>query len=303
MNCRPGTCRAALFTGIALAVGFLVPAPAGLSTPARDGYGPPSGVNPAAEGTAGIALAGPMRLAGGVVFPAAATASYLRFDGVKSYVEIPSSNVFSLATGGGLTVSAWIRPAALTFPSTEGSGYVHWMGKGEKGRYEWVFRMYSQGNAESRANRISFYVFNPQGGEGVGSYFQDAIVAGEWIQVVGVADGQRTYIYKNSELRKCDQYRGAGDGSCGRHPIQVDPEAGPAPLRIGTRDLKSFFKGEIREVRIWDRALTPSEISGLYSGKSIPQKGLAAEYLLTDGTARDSKGGRNGTVIGATWIH
>jgi hypothetical protein len=176
------------------------------------------------------------------------------------------------------------------------------MGKGEKGRFEWVFRMYSEGNNENRGNRISFYVFNSQGGEGVGSYFQDPIVVGEWIHVVGIADDQRTYIYKNGELRKCDQYRGSGDGTCGRHPIQVEPEPGPAPLRIGTRDLKSFFKGEIREVRIWDRALTASEISSLYSGRSLPQKGLAAEYLLTDGTARDSVGGRNGTVFGANWI-
>ena len=228
--------------------------------------------------------------------------SYLHFDGAKTYVEIPSSDVFSLSAGGGLTVSAWIRPATLKFPNTEGSGYVHWMGKGEKGRHEWVFRMYSMGNSENRGNRISFYVFNAQGGEGVGSYFEDAISPGQWIHVVGVADGQRTYIYKNGELRRCDQYRGAGDGTCGRHPIQVDPEAGPAPLRIGTRDLKSFFKGEIREVRIWDRALTASEITGLYSGRSVPQKALVAEYLLTDGTARDSKGNRNGTIFNATWI-
>jgi hypothetical protein len=231
-----------------------------------------------------------------------APAASLSFDGVKSYIEIPSSIVFSLSTPAGLTVSAWIRPATLRFPSSEGSGYVHWMGKGERGRYEWVFRMYSQGNSENRGNRISFYVFNSQGGEGVGSYFQDPIVAGEWIHVAGVADDQRTFIYKNGELRKCDQYRGAGDGACGRHPIQVVPEPGPAPLRIGTRDLKSFFKGEIREVRIWDRALTLSEVSSLYSGKSVPQKGLAAEYLLTDGTARDTKGSRNGTIFGATRV-
>jgi hypothetical protein len=228
--------------------------------------------------------------------------SYLRFDGLRSYVEIPSSKVFSLAGGAGLTVSAWIRPATLKFPSTEGSGYVHWMGKGEKGGHEWVFRMYSQGNAESRQNRISFYVFNREGGEGVGSYFQDAIVAGEWINVVGVADNLHTYIYKNGELRRCDQYRGVAGGPCVGHPIQVDPEPGPAPLRIGTRDFKSFFKGEIREVRIWNRALNGSEVFGLYSGKLVPQKGLVADYPLTDGTARDTRGGREGIIFGATSI-
>src|SRR5215831_10114803 len=243
---------------------------------------------------AGLAVAG-------CVFAVAKAGSYLSFDGVRSYVEVPGGEAFSLRAGGGLTVSAWIRPATLKFLSTEGSGYVHWMGKGEKGKHEWVFRMYSQGNSENRGNRISFYVFNPQGGEGVGSYFQDPIVAGEWVHIVGVADDHRTYIYKNGQMRKCDQYRGSGDDGCGKHPIQVDPEPGPAPLRIGTRDLKSFFKGEIREVRILNRALTASEISSLYSGRAVPQAGLVGEYMLTDGTARDSKGGRHGTIFGATW--
>jgi len=47
-----------------------------------------------------------------------------------------------------------------------------------------------------RPNRISFYVFNPEGGEGVGSYFQDTLHQGRWIFVVGVADSTRTYMYR-----------------------------------------------------------------------------------------------------------
>ena len=95
--------------------------------------------------------------------------AYLRFDGVQTYIEVPSSAEFSIAPSGGLTISAWIRPETLSFTNTEGSGYVHWLGKGEKERYEWTFRMYSQDNSEGRGNRISFYVFNPGGGLGIGS--------------------------------------------------------------------------------------------------------------------------------------
>ena len=45
---------------------------------------------------------------------------YLQFDGAKSYVEIPDSADLSVPTTGVLSVSLWIRPAALIFPNTEG---------------------------------------------------------------------------------------------------------------------------------------------------------------------------------------
>lgn len=219
--------------------------------------------------------------------------SNLYFDGAKTYIEIPNALDFSVTTTGQLTVSAWIKPETLTFPHTEGSGYVHWLGKGETGQQEWTFRIYSQGNTENRENRISFYVFNPEGGLGVGSYFQDTVQVGEWIQVTGVADNQsqQTTIYKDGIKRHSDVYTG-----------KITPEAGNAPPRIGTRDLNSFFQGEIREVRVWNRLLTDSEIADLYNTNNIPTNGLIAEYLLTQDIAPDSAGSHNGIIYFPTWI-
>ncbi len=165
--------------------------------------------------------------------------SCLHFDGLQSYIEIPDSPDFSLTTTGALAVSAWIRPSTLTFPSTEGKGvdlskaYVHWMGKGEGGQQEWVFRMYSLDNTDGRANRISFYVFNLDGGLGVGSHYQDPnnpIQVGVWIHVLGAADNEKTYLYINGTLVDSDVYAG-----------QITPQRGTAPLRIGTRDFNSFL--------------------------------------------------------------
>ncbi len=219
--------------------------------------------------------------------------SYLHFDGTQSYVEIPDSPDFSLTTKGSLTVSAWIRPEVLIFPTTE-KGYVHWMGKGEAGQQEWVFRMYSQDNDAGRDNRISFYVFNLDGGEGVGSYYQDLnnpVQAGVWLHVVGAADTERTYIYINGAPIDSDVYAG-----------KIQPQRGTAPLRIGTRDLKSYFEGEIREVRIWNRKLEDTEITALYASDSVPQDGLVAEYLLTQDVVPDTVGGHDGIVYAAAWI-
>src|SRR2546427_348140 len=152
---------------------------------------------------------------------------YLHFNGVDQYIEIPSSADFSV-TRNGLTVPAWMRPDTLSFPNSEGSGYVYWMGKGSRGRQEWVFRMYNRTNTENppRPNRISFYVFNPDGGLGVGSYFQDPVKPGGWIQVTGVADSERTSIYKDGELQRCDQYQGTPTGGCHGHPEVIHPAPG-----------------------------------------------------------------------------
>ena len=91
----------------------------------------------------------------------------------------------------------------LTFPVFQSTGYVHWIGKGEAGQHEWVFRMYNEHTTDipPRPNRISFYVFNPAGGEGIGSYFQEPVQAGEWIHVVGMADEEKTSIFKNGEFK------------------------------------------------------------------------------------------------------
>jgi hypothetical protein len=245
---------------------------------------------------------------------------YLRFDGSDDYVEIPSITDYSVDTNGALSVAVWMRPDALNFPKSEGTGYVHWMGKGEgagaTGQQEWVFRLYNRDHTQEnrpRPNHISFYVFNPEGGLGVGSYFQDPVVQHEWLHVVSVADGARTYIYKNGDIRRCDTYNGTSNGTCPIHyqpppkqdrQLVIDPEAGSSPLRLGTRDFNSYFKGGLTRFRMWSGALTAAEVSGLYINDTAPPDGLMAELLLnanTGSTAADSSQGNDGEIFGATW--
>lgn len=215
----------------------------------------------------------------------------LKFDGIDDYIEIADDARLSVATTGSLTIAAWMRPDVLAFPNFESTGYVHWLGKGEIGQQEWTFRMYNETTTDmpSRPNRISFYVFNLQGGIGIGSYFQEPVQAGEWIHVTGIADGQNTLIYKNGVLKRTRAYSGI-----------ITPEHGAAPVRIGTRDLNSFFLGAIRGVRIWSRALEPSEVK-MVAEDSIPQEGLAAEYRLDQDIALDSVNFHHGQVFGGSW--
>ena len=246
---------------------------------------------------------------------------YLHFNGRDTYVEIPSLADYSVSTTGKLTISAWLRPDTLNFPSVErNSDYIHWLGKGERtgteGNQEWTFRMYNHIDPldnPSRPNRISFYLFNPQGGLGVGSFVQVPIQKGKWIHIVGVADSTRTYLYKDGQYIRCDTYRGPAQGPCEIHyqappnqdlQLVIDPQAGPAPLRLGTKDLGSFFEGGLTRVRLWNRALNSAEISALYSADEAPQDGLVAEFPLnadTGATAVDSSQENNGEIYNAVW--
>ena len=82
---------------------------------------------------------------------------YLSFNGIDSYVEVPSIGAYSVATADALTISAWMRPDALNFPQFEGTHYVHWIGKGEgagpTGQQEWAFRMYNRDHTQEHPPR------------------------------------------------------------------------------------------------------------------------------------------------------
>src|SRR6476620_8148992 len=109
------------------------------------------------------------------------------------------------------------------------------------------------------------------------------------MHLTGVADNGSITIYKNGiDTGHCFQYQ--GDGPCQQqldaagNRIVIDPVAGSAPLRIGTQDGKSYFQGGIAALRIWNRALTNSEMRDLYQSDQVPPDGLVAQYLLDEGS-------------------
>jgi hypothetical protein len=177
------------------------------------------------------------------------------FDGLGRFLEVPSQPELSVTFTGALTIEAWIRPDTLRFPRTEGSGYVHWLGKGAPGKHEYVCRMYSTGNSEGRGNRISGYCFNKIGGIGVGSYFQDPIEPGQWIHyLLSIVAGGNTTIWRDGVQRDTDPLAQLG----------IVPEGGTAPLRIGTRDKASFFLGGIGKVALYNQVLPATRVLAHY---------------------------------------
>lgn len=193
----------------------------------------------------------------------------VKLDGNRSYIEIPSHKDFSQPTSGkGLTIEVWLRPDVLDFEGETNDPYIFWLGKGEGKRQEWGLRFYSS-KSKDRPNRISAYIFNPEGGRGAGAYFQDKLTVGDWIHVVACFDpgdantkGAGVHIYKNGVPRLGPP----AAGTLYNNPQwQIRSVQGTAPLRLGTRDLKTFLVGGIDEVAIYPRVLTAAEILENYN--------------------------------------
>jgi Concanavalin A-like lectin/glucanases superfamily len=182
-------------------------------------------------------------------------------DGSQS-LRVPSSPVLSIPDTGALTIEAWIKPATLHFATVEGTGYVNWLGKGAPGEYEYELRMYSQGNSENRANRISGYAFNPSGGLGSGAYFQDPVSVGAWIMVAVEYDTSATSAYPTGWVSIFKD--GVMRQRVALSQFHVIPHAGQAPFEIGTLRGRSYFQGSIAKVAVFDRVLPNAAIRGQY---------------------------------------
>ena len=189
-------------------------------------------------------------------------------DGKNSYIEIPSHPDFSQCTSRrGLTIEAWFRPDLLEFDGESSDPYIYWLAKGNPQHQEWALRFYSA-NSKYRPNRISAYIFNSIGGDGAGAYFQDKLTAGEWIHIVACLDpgnadthGVGVSIYKDGHRRLGPPLKST---LYNNPPLRIMPERGPAPLRLGTRDLNHFLVGALDEVAMYPRVLTANEIRDHY---------------------------------------
>ncbi len=190
----------------------------------------------------------------------------MKFDGKGSYVEIPNSPDFSQPTSGvGFSVEAWMRPDVLEFTGENEDNYIHWLGKGEAGKQEWGFRFYPK--KSSRPNRISAYIFSPGPGLGSGAYVEEPVAAGKWIHIVATFDpGDKTKPKAGVSIFKNGKLVGSAAHSPGQlyKTYDIMPVHGSAPLRLGTRDAKTFFTGALDEVAIYPRVLSAGEVADNY---------------------------------------
>jgi len=99
----------------------------------------------------------------------------------------------------------------------------------------------------------NFFVgyIGPKGDEIINCPMMGTIPRDEWSHIVGTYDRQKIRLYINGILNNEEE-----------HTYPIRPSS--SPLFIGSAGNEYYFKGEIDEVAIFDRALSPEEIQWHY---------------------------------------
>lgn len=189
----------------------------------------------------------------------------------SNYVNIPDDSDLDIADA--VTVEAWIKPSRLNV----------WQSPLEKGAHnDWSYGFY----IEPAGGNIGFEI----GKEGstvtwagatapVNSYLS----VNKWSHIVGTADSTTGKVCLYIDGKK------AGEGTFSG---QINTNS--LPFQIGKRYDGGYFGGVIDEVRVYDYALTDSQIS---------DHAAVASYHFNGGDyAYDSAPyGNTGTVYGCSW--
>ena len=156
----------------------------------------------------------------------------LSFNGSSTRVVVPDSA--SLDLTGPLTLEAWVRPTSLS----------DWRAVAVKEQPgELVYALY----ANSKSSLPDGIVYT--GGAERNAYGTAKLPTSTWSHIAGVYDGSKLTFYVNGQAVSSSSVSGSLPVSSGAFSIGGDSVWG------------EWFSGQIDELRVYDRALSGSEIS------------------------------------------
>jgi len=208
---------------------------------------------------------------GGPTFVAGMEGMALDLDGVDDYVDCGYDPLFDVNSNE-ITVSAWV---------TIRSNANQWAAIAAKGEYAWRL-----GNA-SWDPRFHFGITIWSAPDTASIDGVTAVAYDEWHHVAGVFDGANIMVYLD----------GALDVSAATtEPIGVNDKN----MLIGNNpdDPVRYWDGLVDELKIYDRALSECELLYLAERPCIP----VHSYTFEDGTANDSVGSADGTLVGGAVV-
>lgn len=199
------------------------------------------------------------------------------FDGTNDYISADNPN----ASGGARSFSAWIKTTSTSFQTIIGNG------------------------GASHARGLNMFVYNNKlystsgngSGENYGPTSSADVNTGSWVHCAltmsGTASGSTLKTYVNGTL----------DGT---HTTSVAITDTSDAFRIGGRYINgsyasAWFNGQIDQVRIFSKELSPGEVNSLYNETTtsaalgtISNPSTVAYYKMADAT--DETGSYNGTA-------
>ncbi len=202
-------------------------------------------------------------------------------DGVSDYVRVPNSTSLNVQTGD-MTIAGWVKSygtatgAGLFFAKDNcGEGGIYSLNSANSGSF--TFRI--QGSSSFNASSGSIFALNT------------------WHHVVGVKTGTTMMLYVDGAQRATTP--GLTGVTSNTVPLYFGMRGGTVtnPVGCGT----NRFNGEVDDLRIYNRALSTSEITQLYTGEPV-NSGLVGLWLLDEGsdqTVNDSSGTANTGTFGA----
>jgi signal transduction histidine kinase len=216
----------------------------------------------------------------GFLFPTqsaeVATNQVLNLDGRRGFVSLPTDGWEQLTAG---TVELWVKWRKFRDVPQRAYNYgdrMRDLGLAARGRAGELWYVL----ADSRGMLHSLSVFH-------------LLRTNEWCYLAATSGPQGMQLYFNGSLVAANDYSGsyADLGSVSRHYLGQT---------VTTNDPSVFFDGQIDEVRLWSRCLTPSEIrEHMRQGIVGSEAGLVAHYTFDAGTPNDSgPNGYHGRLVG-----
>ena len=189
----------------------------------------------------------------------------LRFDASNDYVALPTAS-YDAVKGSQITVSAWIKRETDT---NVYDGIVATSVNLADG-----FALLIGGGTTAGTTDKLFWQFDGSAGQIDSESGGVTIPLGEWTHVVGTYDGTTLKTYVNGVADRTSTSAGKSlDGS-------------NKTIYIGAQGVGSgAFSGEIKDVRIHNRALEAAEIKGYYNGESAPFHSTNAGGHVLTGSA------------------
>jgi hypothetical protein len=172
----------------------------------------------------------------------------LNFDGINDYVNIPNNSSQQISTNQ-ITLAAWIKLSAnvgntqgrIICKQTVGNGNI-----------SWGFELFGSGYGGSTGNQLVFH--DSSGTVSYNCISSTHLELNRWYYVAVTDNAGQIRIYLDGQL---DHSSNTGYGIPGNIS---------APIKIGCVESEKFFNGVIDNVRIYNRALSATEVSQLYQG-------------------------------------
>jgi hypothetical protein len=154
----------------------------------------------------------------------------LSFDGINDSVDMGNNAAFDITDQ--ITLSAWVNP------NDAGNGQHNpYVSKGDQ--------TYAIKHANS--NTIEFFIYDD--GWFTANVSVDSSFNGDWHHVLGTYDGNELKTYVDGVL-----------GAAVAHQGSIDIQTHNLTIAQNSQETDRYYDGVIDEVKIYDRALTPSEI-------------------------------------------